>query len=291
MLKTHSILSSFGIKTFDVFFKQNKYINHIFLEHGITYLKPVVKNSFTPAEYDFFVITSSQEEKTLLSLSKWQAKNIIKTGLPRLDTLTRKISNQKSIFVMFTLRNCVHNYSSDSYYIHKLLEFITNTRLLNILKQYNIKLKIGLHYYISDKILPRIKSYTSDIIEIIEQNDISKNIETSDLYITDFSSVAFSFMYINTPVIFYRLDADCKDTNYLEKEYINYAKTKDATLYNVFYSLSQTIDKIEYYIKNNFVLEEEFIRINTSFFDYAERGHIAQNLISQLENLRQQKHF
>ena len=292
LLHTHTVISSFGfLIMFDRFLKKNKYINHVFLEHGITVLKPVVKLSYGPSVYDYFVITSSKEKETLLTLSDWNDKNIIKTGLPRLDTIKRKISNKKTIFVMFTLRNFVHDYSSESYYILKLKEFITNPRLLNILKNNNIKLKVGMHYFIRDNILSSLDAIDSNFIEIIEPQDIAKNISTSDLFVTDFSSVAFSFMYINTPVIFYRLDADCKDTNYLEKEYINYAKTKDSILYNVFYSLSQTIDKIEYYIKNNFQLEEEFIQINTSFFDYAERGHIAQNLISQLENLRQQKHF
>ena len=90
-------------------------------------------------------------------------------------------------------------------------------------------------------------------VEIIKPEEISKSIETSDLFITDFSSLVFSFMYLNVPVIFYRLDFFESDENYLKREYLSYAQTKDKYLYNVFYELDNVINKIEYYIENNFI--------------------------------------
>lgn len=289
LLKTHTVISSFGTISYDRFFKNNKYINYVFLEHGITMLKPIIKSSYTPSSFDYFVITSSQECQTLLTLSKWEDKNLIKTGLPRLDTLKKQISNkQKCIFIMFTMRNFVHNYTSQSYYIKKLQEFLTSIQLWEILKDNNIKLRFAAHYHIQQQVLEKLEDIEilSNLFEFVSPENISENINTADLFITDFSSLAFSFMYINTPVIFYRLDADCNDKNYLEMEYINYAKTKDKYLYNVFYDIEGTLQKIKYYIEHNFVLEKEHSKINSEFFDYVQRGKIAQNLINKLETLK-----
>ena len=142
-----------------------------------------------------------------------------------------------------------------------------------------------------EQLLKNIINLDSSYVEIVDQSEISKNINIADLFITDFSSIAFSFMYLNTPVIFYRLDADYTDEKYKEVEYINYARTKDCEIYNVFYNIDDTIDKVKFYVENNFKLEEEFKDINYKFFDYPVRGKIAEHLLKQLEQFKNKKNL
>ena len=86
-------------------------------------------------------------------------------------------------------------------------------------------------------------------------------ISNSSLIITDFSSILFDAIAQNKPLILYLpdgLDKNIKEI-YTDEYYETIEKLKNGTiyLYELFLDLKDVINKILYYIKNNFVLEEE----------------------------------
>ena len=83
-------------------------------------------------------------------------------------------------------------------------------------------------------------------------------------------------MYLDIPVIFYRFDDDIKYPDERDNQNAASAKSKDDQLYNCLYSKNDVINKIEFYIKNDFKLEPEFKDINNNIF--WERSDICKHL-------------
>ena len=86
-----------------------------------------------------------------------------------------------------------------------------------------------------------------------------------NLIISDFSSVIFDLMYRKKPFIIFIPDANDKDLKETyDDEYfdiINGLKNDSIKFENKYFEVNDTINKIQFYINNNFQLEE-----NMKFF-------------------------
>ena len=86
-------------------------------------------------------------------------------------------------------------------------------------------------------------------------------IEKSNLFITDFSSIIFDFIYQRKPIIIYI--PDCNDTliniNYKKSYYELIQLMKNGTIKfeNQYFNIDSVINKIMFYLKNNFTLDEK----------------------------------
>ena len=60
-------------------------------------------------------------------------------------------------------------------------------------------------------------------------------------------------------------------------------KEKKKTFPNIFFDEKDVIEKIKYYVKNNFTVEKEFLDIYNSFFFI--KDNIRENLSVQIENI------
>ena len=275
LLHAHTVITSNGLGIYlNIVFKQNKYINYVFLEHGVTYFKTVAQKYYDSNQFDYFVILSNEEKDILCNKAGYSDKQLICTGLPRLDYLHKKGHN-KIISIMFTyhpLENQKH--------IDNVFDFVLDKKFLDLLENNNLKLKLFIHpsdsyFFLHQKYYEK-KIKCLNNIEWITNDNISKYIGLSDIFITDFSSLAFSFMYLNTPVIFYRNNID--------------ETASEKTIYNTFYSKEEIYKKLEFYISNNFVLEDEYKDFNNKFFDIIERGKCSINLFNKLELIRKEKY-
>ena len=125
--------------------------------------------------------------------------------------------------------------------------------------------------------------HVPDCVKLISAPEISKIIGETDLAITDYSSIAFDFMFLDIPTIFYRFDDDIRYPDKRDRLNAKSAKSHDKELYNVFYDEDAVIEKIEFYIKNNFVLEPEYKKINDSLF--WEKENICEHLYEKIKEL------
>ena len=86
-------------------------------------------------------------------------------------------------------------------------------------------------------------------------------IEKSNLFITDFSSIIFDFIYRKKPYIIYIPDS--KDTliNKIYKknyyELIQSMKNETIRFENKFFDIDSVINKITFYLNNNFALDDK----------------------------------
>jgi CDP-glycerol glycerophosphotransferase (TagB/SpsB family) len=103
----------------------------------------------------------------------------------------------------------------------------------------------------------------------IKQEEILECLKISDLVVTDFSSIIFDAIVRNKPYIVYIPDSE--DHELIKKyktsyyDIINGLKNRTIYFENIFFNINETIKKILYYIKNNFLLGENLKLFYKSF--------------------------
>jgi CDP-glycerol glycerophosphotransferase (TagB/SpsB family) len=288
ILKLKSTISGAKIQSINNLFLNIEYITYICLGHGISYLKDFLYKDYYSCDiYDKILIPNS---KMIISNAKkfgWKDKNIIKIGLPRWDIFTYNNSKElrqfqnKSIFTMFTWRELKAEQNISKHYFKNIFKLINDNSLNSILKENNIILYFCLHHMFEKyKFLFNINKN----IKYINQNKIFECLNNSDLVITDFSSVIFDFIIRKKPYIIYIPDSE--DINlqniYSDSYYDKIKLLKNGSIFkNRFFKAKDTIDKIIYYINNNFVLEPEM----KHFYKYINlnKGKNIDNFINYLK--------
>ena len=130
-------------------------------------------------------------------------------------------------------------------------------------------------------------NFRNNKIKFIKQNEIFHYIKKSNLLVTDFSSIIFEFMYQNKPYVMFIPDSEDPDiSKYYSQEYINLVKDlrEDKIKFmNKFFNINQAVNKIIYYIKNDFQVEKNLSDFYQSF--NLTCGNNTMKFINYLENL------
>ena len=101
------------------------------------------------------------------------------------------------------------------------------------------------------------KNYSKNIFKYAKikgQNDLENDIEQCNLFITDYSSISFDFMFQQKPVLFYDIDKSYNNTN--DSIYFG----------NYFTDINLLINKIKFYVNNSFVIDNELKNNYDSIF-------------------------
>ena len=145
----------------------------------------------------------------------------------------------------------------------------------------------GLHenlYYLKKTISEKYK-----FIKIIKNKMISNILIKSNLIVSDFSSVIFDFIYQKKPVIIYIPDYnDPKIKELYSEDYYNLIKSiSNETIYfeNKFYTINDVVDKIIFYINNDFKLEQKLEKFYNSFEFKCQNNNI-QLFIEYIKNIK-----
>ena len=180
----------------------------IFLQHGVTkdnvssWLNKYDKN------IDLLVTVSDDERQSFLDAPYGYGEDVVKVlGFPRFDILECK-EDKREVVIMPTWRRHYNNFT-DEYFVRttffkrfnallndeELIEFLDSEGYTLVFKPH-INLFKFLHLF--------------DIHDDVEfaDDDYSDIFNHSSLLITDYSSVAFDFAYLEKPVIYYQYGND-----------------------------------------------------------------------------------
>ena len=261
----------------DNLFYNIDYITFIFLGHGVTYIKSYLYQDYiSPKRYNKFLSPNSKIFIELALEAGWKKEDIIKIGYPKWDnykineqkklqTIT-DIKEMKSILVMFTWRKPKRGKSLSHFYFDNIQELLTDKRLNTELITNNVTLFFCYHHALKEK---KEINITSNYVILINQDSISKILKNCSLIITDFSSIIFDAIVQRKPLILYipdALDANLRDI-YVKNYYKTILKLVNGEIFldKVFLNLDKVIDKIIYYIKTNFILEDEKLKLYKLF--------------------------
>ena len=276
-LKLKQVISGSGtyFNYINNLFYNIEYITYISITHGVCYFKYFLykeNECYGFKSVDKILIPPSDKILSFAIKLGWKNRNIIKLNLPRWDNYnqinykiseTKKIINKNnSILILFTWRETKNkkliNYNRSRYF-KNIFKLILNVELTENLIRNNITLYFGLHHKINSYY--REKFISLKYIKFVEQNNIVNCIKISDLFITDFSSIIFDFVYQRKPYIIYI--PDYNDTlinkNY-KNDYIELIQSMEngnIEFENKYFDVDLVVKKIIFYIQNNFQLEEK----------------------------------
>ncbi|WP_405350120.1 CDP-glycerol glycerophosphotransferase family protein [Ruminobacter amylophilus] len=302
ILKLKQVISNSGIY-FDYInnlFYNIDYIIYISITHGVCYFKYFLykeNKCYGSKKIDKILMPPSEIILPFAIKLGWKSENIIKLNLPKWDKYNeqnnsksdlKNISyNNSSILIMFTWREIIRNKQISSYYFQNIVNLILNKKLNQELNKNNITLYFALHHKIYNNfkyIFERMK-----YIKFIEINKIVDYIKISSLFITDFSSIIFDFIYRRKPfIIFIPDNNDALISDNYKKYYIELIQSiKNGTIEfeNKFFDIDSVVNKIIFYLKNNFQLDDKLIKLYDSL-NIKQKANNINEFINYIKNLK-----
>ncbi len=188
---------------------------YVFLQHGVIGLKKL-GNTFSKNNKNFSAdkfICSSVSEKEIIKKNYGYAENeMILSGLPRWEDLKDVSVNHNEIFMMPTWRNWLEDMPEDEFlkteYFERYHELISSNALNSFLKESNLIIRFLLHPKIAHYLTNFASVQSNIMIADAQCFSIRDLLQRSKILITDYSSVAWDFVYLKKPVVFYQFDQD-----------------------------------------------------------------------------------
>ncbi|MDO5555280.1 MAG: CDP-glycerol glycerophosphotransferase family protein [Clostridia bacterium] len=249
----------------------------IFLQHGIT-LNDSKWIYYPRTKFRLFICGAKREYEYVLNKFGYPNENITYTGLARFDKITENNQTENYILIMPTWRIWIKDKNKEYEYFKRWNQLINNNQIIHLLEQTNLKIKLVLHKNMKNY-KDKIKS-TNDRIIIKNNNEVNiqETLKKCKMLITDYSSIAMDIGYIKKPAIYYQFD-EAKYREYqLQEGYFSYLNDGFGDVLN---NESDIINKIKYYINNNFTIENKYnLRID-KFFERRDENNckrIVQNI-------------
>ena len=243
----------------------------IYLQHGVLHSSVPWKLTQEESRFDKIVVSSQYETEILTGKYNVPETKLIRSGMPRFDSLDREKKPERRILFAPSWRSylikCVNDvwvpldgiFLGSGYYT-QFISFLGSAELDRLLKEYDLYLDVKLH-----PIFSCYKKYFETGSERIRfADDINKNEERYSLFITDYSSFVFDYVWLKRPVIYFLPDMDefkAGLNSYreldlpLEKAFGNYFSDKD-----------QVIGEMERIIRKDFRLDKKYQKRMDDFF-------------------------
>lgn len=265
------------------------YIKYLKINHGIKHFKILY------AETEFIeslgkkmnVICSSPYEYQLLTkilhYNKEHIHNASLARFERFESIKQNKSEKKCILSTFTWRPYDKYVFEKSKYKKNLEDFLNDKDLISFLKNCSVDLiYIPHHQEVNSG-----KNYSQNNYEYAQvksQEELEHYIEQCSLYITDFSSICFDFMFQNKPVLFFEIDKNdslSRTFNIIPND----------TLYfgNYFYNKSSLFEKVKYYVNKSFAISNDLKEKYESVFLMKKK--IIPKLIEIINNIVSEKKY
>lgn len=269
----------------------------VFLQHGVIkddlsdWLNRYNKNLFG------FVTTTMREYQSILEYDYFYSeKEVWLTGLPRYDYLEDQ--KEKLISIVPTWRSYLLEGLNRNTGLHPLRKGFENSEyfqfynslinhpvLLRKVKEKGYRLRFVPH----PQMLPFIDLFhRQDGVEFEEETDsYHEMFAKSSLLVTDYSSTAFDFAYLNKPVIYCQFDKEMffGGNHTYKKGYFDYETDGFG---EVEYNLEDTINLIIEYIENDCKLKEQYQKRIKDTFLYHDKNNcerVYQKLIEMRKTI------
>jgi CDP-glycerol glycerophosphotransferase len=183
----------------------------VFLQHGVTASKNVTLNYGRQGTFELpaekFVVVSALERRIVMEDYGFAGHQVPITGFARYDALFADLpAPDPVITVMPTWRDSLLRAETflESDYYANWHGFLADERLQQLLVGHGLRVQFVLH--------PNMRMFADyfELPNVIlirqEQVDVQQLIRTSAVLITDFSSVAWDFSFLQRPVLYFQFD-------------------------------------------------------------------------------------
>ena len=251
------------------------YIKYLKINHGIKHFKELyAKTEFIKdlGKKANVICSSPFEYELYTKVLNYKPEQIYNASLSRYERFKQKkvkLFEKKCILVSFTYRRYNKYIFEKSKYKANLDKLLNNQELITFL----IKKKVELIYIPHHREVDLGKNYYQKnykYCKILNQSNLEYYIDHCSLFVTDFSSLSFDFMFQNKPVLYYAIDKNDKNVH-IEKKFM---KSKDIIYFGNFFSnRNLLIDKIKYFVNNSFNIGNELRHKYESVFHFRTNIH------------------
>jgi CDP-glycerol glycerophosphotransferase (TagB/SpsB family) len=261
----------------DVYYRDLMTYDFVFLQHGVT----MVDHSHWLNKYNknirLMVTAANKEYESIINGDyNFTKENVFLGGFPRYDNL-EKSNGQKQILIMPTWRKALvspknqalgirpyNPYFKESEYFKRYNDLINDEELLRFAEEQGYKIKFFPHPDIQQQLPDFNQNEKVDFVDYNTSYQLMFN--SSDIMITDFSSVAFDFAYTKKPVIYYQYEK----SYHFKLDYYNY---ETMGFGDTIAKHEDLIAKIKFYIENNSEMEDKYKARVDSFFAYTDKNN------------------
>ena len=296
-LKLKAVVSARVVRSLINVFSITDYITYIYTGNGLYYFKQFVYMDFKlfePKIFDKILLPNSDKFISLVKSKGWTDEEIIKINLPRWEKYykenNKEIITNKNILIYFNPRDINKEKSLSELYMDNIKSLITNINLNNILIKNNVTVNLAFYYsYVGRKNKIKKLLVNNTNIKVIEHYQIPEYLKTANLLVSDYSTIILDMLYLGKPIILYVPDIEEANLTDIYKpecsNVIESLRNSSIEFENLCFNINETVDKINFYINNNFKLDEKLKNFYDSFGFKNEKG--IDKFIKYLKNLKQ----
>lgn len=269
------------------FLEVNKIIKNtrIFLQHG------VIKDDMPFLHYEntqmrMFVCSTEREWRFVSENYGYPDGYVKKLGLCRFDMLHNVKTKPNQILVMPSWRSWIATPTSASYEIENVSdfrnteyfkawnEFLNNKEIHHILKENNLKMI----FYPHRDMQTFIQYFNIDDENIITakwpEYDVQQLLIESQYLITDYSSIAMDFAYMQKRLMYYQFDYEDFRRGQYPEGYFSYEKDGFG---KVCYNIDEVVGEFKNAVSENFANPDEYLKRHKNFFDLYDTHNCERN--------------
>ena len=240
-------------------------IKKYFLQHGVgkydmsSWLRKYDKNLY------LLLTVSDLDYNSFAGESYNFDKEVVQTlGFPRYDNLTNE-NLKKEIVIIPTWRSNLNTREDliTSEYIHRWNSLLNNEKLINHAKEKGYDIVFKPH----PKSIEYLDLFDTHNVKLDNVKGYHQILCDSALMITDYSSVAFDFAYLEKPVVYYQYG----DDYHFDPE--TAIATDEADFGEIIKDEDVLVDKIISYLDNDCEMEDEYSQKVKKFFKYTDKNN------------------
>ena len=269
-------MSPFTKKSFSNYIDISKTPEIVYLTNEISQAHMPWKYSVDRLLIDKEVVSTSFEINNLINNYSFTKSDLIESGMPRYDYIKQEKKAKNAILFAPSWRNyLIGNQGSEwisndelflkSSFYKETQKFLNSKQLKRLLKKYNYILDFKLH-----SIFKRYECHYNIDNKNVIFGTINYNNDDYKIFITDYSSFVFDFVYLKRAIIYFFPDYD------LFKAGLNIYRELDLPLKKGFGKLCETsealLNRLEFILKNNGNVEEKYKSRSNNFFLYYDNN-------------------
>lgn len=254
----------------------------IFIQHGVLGTKNLEHfySKKSPSfSTDLFLVSSELEKNIVVNDFEYRPSEVVVTGLSRFDSLFEKdIKPSRQLLIIPTWREWLvrDDLFLESEYYERYKQLVHSKELHQLSKLNNFEIVFCLH--------PNMQKFShyfeSAPVTVINQGevDVQDLLKKSAMMITDYSSVAFDFSFLDKPVIYYQFDRK----RFIGKRGSHLDLDNDLPG-DIAFTLNRVIDEVEEYAKSNFKMKSENKARSARFLSYKDQKS-SERIVNAIEN-------
>lgn len=260
----------------------------VFIQHGVLGVKNLenLYDKFSSNfETDLFLVSSEREKQVVVEDMKYNPEEVKVTGLSRFDDLFKKETLVKrQLLISPTWREWITNEEKllNSQYLKQWLDILNDPRLVSLAQQFNFEIVLNLH----NNVQPFIKDFSgNESIRLVEPGSIRIQdlIKESAILLTDYSSVAFDFSFLNKPVLYYQFD----QRKFLGKKG-SHLDLENELPGPILFDKEEVFEQVEEYAGHHFKMKEEYQLRAKRFLKY-EDTNSNKRIYQEIEEFQPQR--